>query len=63
MKIIDKDGDWFQSTCPFPLVEPVTGAVFENAIPTKVKASTWVKSQPALLPIPDPLAPEKKSKT
>ena len=56
MKITNPQGTWFQSIAAFPIVDPESGTVFEPAVPTKATATDWVKSQPAIELIADPLA-------
>lgn len=62
MKIEDPQGTWYQSKAQYPLRDPISGTNFEPAVPVKATATAWVKGQPAICPIDDPLAPVKAKK-
>ncbi len=71
MKVIDKDGVWLQNTGQFRIpdydraaAEPNAPMVFyEPGEATKVRLSDFIKAQPALVEIDDPMdAPQVKTK-
>ena len=46
--IVDNDGDWLINSSAYNFVDPSTGVKFESGIPTKVKNSWWIETQPIL---------------
>ncbi len=57
MKIADASGKWYQSAAHFNLVDPESGTCFEPGEPTRATATAWVKGQPAIVEVADPMAP------
>lgn len=57
MKIIHKDGDWFQNFGAYPFVDAESGVLFEPMVATKARATLWLEAQSGIIKrIPDPLA-------
>jgi hypothetical protein len=59
MKVVHKDGEWFVNTAVFRFVDPTNEAdpvIFEPGVPTKVRLTEWIASQPMIVSSPDPMA-------
>lgn len=59
VKVIDRDGEWVVNTAMFRMVDPSKGegleVILEPGIPTKVKKTGWMRSQPMIKDCPDPM--------
>lgn len=59
VKVIDRDGAWVINTAMFRMVDPTNGegqeVLLEPGVPTKVKKTGWMASQPMIKDCPDPM--------
>lgn len=59
--IADVEGECFQNTGSFTMVEPSRQTRFEPGVIVKVTPNDWIKGQPVLSPVADPMKPAKKA--
>ena len=67
MKIIHTDGKWLLNTANFSFTDGDSGVTFEAGVITKARETEWVKGQPCIKEVADPLTkpvekPEKVAK-
>jgi hypothetical protein len=55
MIVVDPQGAWVRSTSQYPLQDPESGTRFEPATTYKAKVTEWLKGQPAIVKVQDPL--------
>jgi hypothetical protein len=61
MKIANPQGTWYTNTAMHAFNDPDSMTVFEPGIPTKATPTEWLKGQPVIKEIPDPLAAPKQA--
>ena len=52
--IVDREGQWYVNTGEFSFTDPTTGVTFAPRVPTQVKQTAWMKSQPVIQSWVDP---------
>ena len=56
MRIVHTDGKWFLNSGWYAFTDAETGVTFQPGEITKAKETAWIKGQPTIREVPDPLA-------